>query len=58
MELKHCPFCGANNAAVQQYQTGRSVRFSVACKDCWAMTNVYDAEDEAVNAWNRRVSND
>ena len=58
MNLKPCPFCGANNAAVQQYQTGRSIRYSVVCKDCWAMTNVYDADNEAIAAWNRRGNDD
>ncbi len=55
MELKPCPFCGCSNAAVQQYQTGRSTRYSVVCKDCWAMTNVHDTKEDAIATWNRRA---
>ncbi len=57
-ELKPCPFCGDDNAVIQAHHTGRSTRYSVVCRTCYAMTNVYEAEDLAAEAWNRRKLHD
>jgi len=50
--LKPCPFCGGK---------GRSVMndaWIIECSYCWAQTDCFDTEQKAIEAWNRRVSND
>lgn len=63
-ELKPCPFCGGNAKLIETYKyVGLSKpipRYFVRCDndDC----NVYvatcnsDTEEEAIEAWNRRVT--
>lgn len=63
-ELKTCPFCGGeaeihicmvvdenNIGIIRQGQTG------VHCTNCRTATHIFDNEDEAIEAWNRRVEN-
>lgn len=48
IELKPCPFCGGN----AYIGNGRTW---VRCVECGAETGCYDTEEEAIEAWNRRV---
>ena len=56
-ELKPCPFCGGE-AELNHSITG--TYFDVVCKDpyCRGFTRVcnYSTEEKAIEAWNRRVS--
>lgn len=69
-ELKPCPFCGSHNVAMskgaywitEKYQ-GR-VRV-IGCRDCGVFGGVFntlalscgEAEERAIESWNRRVGN-
>ena len=58
-ELKHCPFCGSKQVEVRHIKD----RWSVGCSttDCicrlWYMRQ-YNEKEKAVEAWNRRVSDE
>lgn len=50
-ELKPCPFCGGMNL---YYAEG--MFYAVECADCGGkVVGAYRTEEEAVEAWNRRV---
>lgn len=50
-KLKPCPFCGGMNL---YYAEGRF--YAVECVDCGGkVVGAYRTEEEAVEAWNRRV---
>ena len=53
-KLKPCPFCGGL-AKITGSQYCTDMRW-VICKDCHASTTVLDSEEEAIEAWNRRVT--
>lgn len=52
VKLKPCPFCGGEAKFFEDkgYQI-----FSVTCTECDAGTNGYGIEQDAIEAWNRRV---
>lgn len=53
-KLKPCPFCGGE-AKVQRFPRN----YSVYCTECGARTMSFKpTEEEAVEDWNRRVSDD
>lgn len=55
-ELKPCPFCGTNNAALRHDKDGFS--FVLCEKDgCYVRTDGHLNDNAAVEAWNRRVDN-
>ena len=54
-KLKPCPFCGGE-AELEDNLVG--FKFTVQCKECFSMTDGYFTSEEAIAAWNRRVSND
>lgn len=57
-ELKPCPFCGGN-AKLMTYKTPTFGEvFYVACRVCGNETKVKLADEEAIEAWNRRVDNE
>lgn len=46
---KPCPFCGSENINVSK------TAHYVECNDCNVETMCYNTEEEAIEAWNRRV---
>ena len=57
-ELKPCPFCGGDAFSTDytyHIHPGRCIVHFVECNRCHAMTNEYDTETEANEAWNRRT---
>lgn len=60
IELKPCPFCGGEAELNKSFTNNWSAY--VMCSDCSARTALFVqsidwcANDEAVKAWNRRVS--
>ena len=57
-ELKPCPFCGGEaflaEYVYELYNCFVSMHF-VECNGCHTTTFEYDSEEEATEAWNRRV---
>lgn len=53
-KLKPCPFCGSKNIRAWMNTSTPWV----SCDDCLASTACALTEEEAVEYWNRRVSND
>ena len=55
MGLKPCPFCGGENVLLEyDHITGTYV---VRCRTCQTIVwQYYVIADEAIEAWNRRVS--
>lgn len=60
-KLKPCPFCGGEaemiNIDAARVQ-GITDPVTVRCKECKCNTNWFSKEWEAIDAWNRRTSND
>ena len=60
-ELKPCPFCG-NKPTIRIFRgkDGWRDRYAVLCRydegGCGAESGLYHYEDEAIEAWNRRVT--
>lgn len=64
-ELKQCPFCGgdAEKRYIKRKKLFASIRFSynthyvyIQCKLCGATSRAYVAVENAIDAWNKRVS--
>ena len=53
-ELKPCPFCGGE---AELFGTTESGIFYVECLNCDVNGN-FDMPEEAIAAWNRRVSDE
>ena len=63
-ELKPCPFCGGEAEVFKDVtfkaETGekiREIKFFVWCTECTALVSG-NTEEEAIEAWNRRVKNE
>lgn len=55
-ELKPCPFCGGKACMITHRFNRWPNTYSVKCLDCYVQTPLsYATEQEALNAWNRRV---
>lgn len=60
--LKPCPFCGGKPYFYQIYSNGVDSKkvWKVMCenKDCIAILNEYDTQEQAAEAWNRRYGHE
>jgi Lar family restriction alleviation protein len=61
-ELKPCPFCGATDNKKLRPTSGVELSreegiFQVFCWECGASSGYFRTEQEAIEAWNRRVDN-
>lgn len=55
-ELKPCPFCGGKPFVSAKLPFfGETPTVAVVCGDCNASSKHKRAEDEAIEAWNRRM---
>lgn len=56
-ELKPCPFCGGKNIHLERIEEQGSY---ICCYDCLGSFWQQEAccEEDNIEAWNRRVSND
>lgn len=52
-KLRKCPFCGGEAEIYVSDVTDRAV---VYCADCDAQIGIKQNEQEAIEAWNKRVS--
>ena len=51
-KLKPCPFCGGKAILSEDKRTDV---YSVFCNECYTETSLQCTEQEAIEAWNRRV---
>jgi len=58
-KLKPCPFCGATAEVHKHYPPfGGRVRVTVRCTICRCNSGEWGRTDKAIEAWNRRVSDE
>lgn len=64
VEIKPCPFCG-HSASIEEVEGGIGASFTIGCdnpdeEDCmgYQSLTVYPRKIEAINAWNRRATED
>lgn len=58
-KLKPCPFCGDEHPFVNKIKTNFfEDRYAVMCENCQSMGKYCKTEDQAIEAWNRRTSDD
>lgn len=53
-EIKNCPFCGEKASVWTTYYMGRT--WGVICEGCGVRNMNYETEEEAIEAWNRRIN--
>ena len=57
-DIKNCPFCGGSailrKRRPDHIMNGKSF---VCCTECKNKTAYFDNEEDAINAWNKRVMN-
>ena len=54
-KLKPCPFCGGEASV---YETGymySAPQYYICCDECGSGIAVFNTEQDAIEAWNRRV---
>lgn len=65
IKLRECPFCEGEATSIERYNYSAApysavplhlVECWVECCECGARTDTFLTEAEAVEAWNRRVS--
>lgn len=54
-ELKYCPFCGGEASVGEEWGLV-TTRYYIACARCFCKTPTYKRRETAVEAWNRRTS--
>lgn len=55
--LLPCPFCGFKNIYILIAQSLR-IKIRAQCLNCKCRTKQFHTEEEAIDAWNRRASQD
>ena len=55
-ELKPCPFCG--ESAVETRTDDNGISWYIFCNDCGVMCGYAMSKKDAIEAWNRRSSDD
>lgn len=55
-KLKPCPFCGGEAELTNVAIIPNAI--TVRCKECNCNVNWFCKEQEAIEAWNRRISNE
>lgn len=55
VKRKKCPFCGGTAHTVELPDEDGVEKAAQKCKQCGAMTELYDTLEESVDAWNKRV---
>ena len=57
-ELKPCPFCGGEaKTIISEGGDYTEDLYWIVCKCCEAETSTYYTDEDATEAWNRRVDN-
>lgn len=56
-ELKPCPFCGGKAEIYDGITFGFQRQYEPRCVKCECAIGLYDTEEQAAEAWNRRVDN-
>ena len=57
--LDSCPFCGSDRIEGFTYpKNDRMFKEYVSCEQCGASTTTYKTRQEAIDAWNRRYTDD
>lgn len=55
--LKKCPFCGGEASLTEHKFQGLTSTYGIVCLDCCCETRqFFETADEAIEAWNRRVT--
>lgn len=57
-ELKSCPFCGGKAKIRGEKYWRPRVSRNVICTKCFSCSGWFDTEEEAVEAWDRRIINE
>lgn len=57
-ELKKCPFCGGEAKIRGEKYWQPNVRRNVICTNCFANSGWFKTDEEAIEAWNRRVNDE
>lgn len=55
-KLKPCPFCGATDLKLKNFQHKKETLYGVECLDCSAAGAYFTDEDDAAYAWNMRAT--
>lgn len=58
-KLKPCPFCGGEATCIQESTLGgQIILYFVECDDCCARSDRFMKNSVAIEAWNRRASDE
>ena len=58
IKLKPCPFCGGVAMTICDRAPSEDSLFWVRCFGCGAETSLFNSEEEAKEAWNRRAEHE
>jgi len=55
-KLRNCPFCGGEASVYESGYMYTAPSYYVCCDECGSGTTVFYTEEEAIEAWNKRVA--
>lgn len=55
LKLRNCPFCGGESEIFRGITYGFHYLYEPRCIKCECALGIYNTEEQAVEAWNRRV---